>query len=210
MATTRRNTAQPFKKGTGRTPSPSLKAALRGAPLMGSNPAQPGRDLQKSARPPVGNVAGGVVTGRAIQQAGRQRTAKKLTEALQGRVGGSVAMPRKNTAPNPLKGGVADPEGGRQVVNDVPANQSGTQEGSTKPKVKLSAELAAKTYTNTGELNQTGNERSGQSFTEFTVKGRPGKEYHEYIDPVTKKRRVVAFTRKKGPAKGVAATTYGS
>lgn len=47
-----------------------------------------------------------------------------------------------------------------------------------KPRVKGSS---GRVYTTTGQINQTGNERAGQSFATFTRADRPGIIYHEYM-----------------------------
>lgn len=171
MASSRKRTAQPFSKGQGaRTPSEPLRAVLAGKPLMGANPQNPNRELQKG-------VAADTPAQAAIRQAARGRAARKLSDALKDRVGGSVPMAGPPKGINP----------GASLAADLtkPANQSGTRSGSTSSKPP-----AEKTYVSKGEINKTGNERSGQDFATFTVKGKPG-EYHEYVDPKTKKRRVV-------------------
>lgn len=201
MASSRKRTAQPFSKGQGaRTPSEPLSAALAGKPLNAENPMNANRQLQKGAS------AGPALSAsqRAIQQAARGRAARKLSDALNDRVGGSAPMPRGPAKGSGVKIGGPDPEGGRHVSGSlaadlaVPANQSGTRSGSTRKKQPVQ-----KTYVSKGEINQTGNERSGKDFATFTVDGKPG-EYHEYVGADGKKKTVyVAPKRRKGPAKGL-------
>lgn len=184
MASSRKRTAQPFSKGQGaRTPSEPLRAVLAGKPLMGANPQNPNRELQKGA-------AADTPAQAAIRQAARGRAARKLSDALKDRVGGSVPMAGPPKGINP----------GASLAADLtkPANQSGTRSGSTSSKPKPPVQ---KTYVSKGEINQTGNERSGKAFSTFTVKGKDG-EYHDYGDGsapvfVPKKKK------RTGPAKGL-------
>lgn len=211
MASTRKGTAQPFKKGA-RTLSAALSAATKGAGAM-ANPQDPDRELQKNA----GGMTKPMSSADQIRLIQRQRTAVRLQDALKSRAtGGSAAMPGPPKGLTPGSGGnpggasAPDPEGGRRVVNDTSSSapRSGPKPAKSGRLASALSAPAQKTYVSKGEINQTGNARSGQDFATFTVDGKPG-EYHEYVNPDGTKRVVRVGGKKPrssrtGPAKGLA------
>lgn len=195
MKPTRRT--QPFKKGAATRTGAGLRAALRGATAGGQNPM----DVQRTA---AKNVTGGTSapTSRSTAPAGPGFEGHLPGHDRRPDTGGTPAPTRR-----PKKGGLrgamqkATAGIGPKITaapgsRKAPAGGKGAGERVRAPKGAKRAlrdGLTPRIYSTGTRENTSGNERAGQSFRTFTV---GGKEFHEYVDPKTNKRVVVAGGKK--------------